>query len=168
MFVTTGAGSTCSPRNHDAAPGDTQAALTGTRYPQPEIATEPRRIRRSTARAPVLRVWAVLAAHASNGCGLHLLPAQIRNLSEMNTYAKCAANPCGMRTSKIIGLKVSCNEHFQKNGGREGFGCGLYLQPTQTIVTQRLPPLVAQNKGPADKIDTKTSCAVCFKDRYSE
>ena len=39
-----------------------------------------------------------------------------RNLSRMNTYAKCAANPCGMRTSKIIGLKASCNEHLQKMG----------------------------------------------------
>jgi hypothetical protein len=38
----------------------------------------------------------------------------------MNTYAKCAANPCGMRTSKIIGLKASCNEYLQKNGGRGG------------------------------------------------
>jgi len=35
----------------------------------------------------------------------------------MNTYAKCAANPRGMRTSKIIGLKVSWNEHLQKTGG---------------------------------------------------
>ena len=37
----------------------------------------------------------------------------------MNTYAKCAANPCGMRTSKIIGLKASWNEHLQKKGGGE-------------------------------------------------
>ena len=28
------------------------------------------------------------------------------NLSKMNTYAKCATNPCRMRTSKIIGLKA--------------------------------------------------------------
>ena len=48
------------------------------------------------------------------------------NLRRMNTYAKRAANPCRMRTSKIIGLKVSCNEHLQKSGG----GGGL-------IVTQR-------------------------------
>ncbi len=41
------------------------------------------------------------------------------NLSRMNTYAKCAANPCGMNTSKIIGLKVSYNEHLQINGGTE-------------------------------------------------
>jgi len=33
----------------------------------------------------------------------------------MNTYARRAANPSGMRTSKIIGLKTSCNEHLQKN-----------------------------------------------------
>ena len=39
------------------------------------------------------------------------------NSSGMNTYAKCAANPCRMRTSKIIGLKVPCNEHLQKMGG---------------------------------------------------
>jgi len=32
----------------------------------------------------------------------------------MNTYAKCAANPRGMLTSKIIGLKASCNEHLQR------------------------------------------------------
>ena len=55
----------------------------------------------------------------------------------MNTYAKGAANPCGMRTYKIIGLKaglytsrnfcvkyiiqlkVSCNEHLQKKGEGE-------------------------------------------------
>jgi hypothetical protein len=58
----------------------------------------------------------------------------------MNTYAKFAANPRRMHTSKIIGLKVSCNEHLQKNRGRGGLivthGCGLYLQPTQTIATR--------------------------------
>ena len=37
------------------------------------------------------------------------------NLSKMNSYAKCAANPCRILTSKIIGLKVSWNEHLQKN-----------------------------------------------------
>ena len=42
------------------------------------------------------------------------------NLRRINTYAKCAANPCGMNTSKIIGLKVSCNQHLQKNGGWGG------------------------------------------------
>ena len=41
------------------------------------------------------------------------------NSGKMNTYAKRAANPCRMRTSKIIGLKVPCNEHLQKSGGRE-------------------------------------------------
>src|SRR5579863_9201481 len=40
-----------------------------------------------------------------------------RNPSSMSTYAKRAANPCRMRTYKIIGLKVPCNEHLQKNGG---------------------------------------------------
>ena len=38
----------------------------------------------------------------------------------MNTYAKCAANPCGIRTSEIIGLKVPWNEHLQKTGGWGG------------------------------------------------
>jgi hypothetical protein len=56
--------------------------------------------------------------------------------NKMNTYAKCAANPRGVLTSEIIGLKVSCNEHFQKNGGRGGLllpsgGRGLYLEPAQ-------------------------------------
>jgi hypothetical protein len=51
-----------------------------------------------------------------------------RNPNKMNTYAKCAANPCGMRTCKIIGLKVSYNEHLQKSGGR-----------AEHIVTQRPP-----------------------------
>jgi len=41
------------------------------------------------------------------------------NLSKMNSYAKCATNPCGIHTSKIIGLKASCNEHLQKKGGGE-------------------------------------------------
>jgi hypothetical protein len=74
------------------------------------------------------RVWAVLVAHANKGCGLYLQPASKTgsNPSKMNTYAKCAANPRGMHTSKIVGLKVPCNEHLQKNGG----GGGL-------IVTQR-------------------------------
>jgi hypothetical protein len=35
----------------------------------------------------------------------------------MNTYAKCATNPCRMRTYKIIGLKVPYNEHLQKKWG---------------------------------------------------
>jgi hypothetical protein len=43
-----------------------------------------------------------------------------RNLSKMNTYAKCATKPCRMRTCKIIGLKVPCNEHLQKSGGEGG------------------------------------------------
>jgi hypothetical protein len=66
-----------------------------------------------------IRMWALLGVHE----GIR------RNPSRMNTYAKCAANPCGMRTSKIIGLKVSRNEHLQKVGeGRElllptGVGC---------------------------------------------
>jgi hypothetical protein len=38
------------------------------------------------------------------------------NPSKMNTYAKCAANSCRMRTYKIIELKVSCNEHLRKMG----------------------------------------------------
>jgi hypothetical protein len=72
-------------------------------------------------------------ARMKRGCGLYLQPAQIttwavlaarketgRNPSRMNTYAKCAANPRGMRTSKIIELKASCNEHLQKNGGGVG------------------------------------------------
>jgi hypothetical protein len=79
------------------------------------------------------------------GCGLYLQPAQIRvrnrrqtgtegirrsttrasalrqelNFSKMTTYAKRAANPCGMHTYKIIGLKASWNEHLQKMGGGE-------------------------------------------------
>jgi len=35
---------------------------------------------------------------------------------KMNTYAKPAANPRGIRTSKLIRLKVSWNEHLQKMG----------------------------------------------------
>jgi len=51
-----------------------------------------------------------------------------RNSRRMNTYAKGSAKPCGMNTYKIIGLKASCNQHLQKNGG-EG----------SLIVTQRPP-----------------------------
>ncbi len=43
------------------------------------------------------------------------------NLSRMNTYAKNAANPRGMRSSKIIRLKVPCNQHLQKTGGGESY-----------------------------------------------
>ena len=39
---------------------------------------------------------------------------------KMNTYAKPAANPRGIRTSKLIRLKVSWNEHLRKSGGRGG------------------------------------------------
>src|SRR5579862_2439099 len=53
-----------------------------------------------------------------------------RNLSRMNTYAKCSANPCGMRTSKIIGLKASYNEHLQKMGG--GVELLVTLQPCKS------------------------------------
>jgi hypothetical protein len=69
-------------------------------------------------------VYPLRFAHraANEGC-----TCSARN--RMNTYSKCAANPRGMRTCKIIELKASCNEHLQKNGGR-----GVY------IVTQRLPP----------------------------
>jgi hypothetical protein len=53
------------------------------------------------------------------------------NLSKMNTYAKRAANPRAMNTSKIIGFKASCNQHLQKNGGGRGLivthECGLYF-----------------------------------------
>jgi len=50
-------------------------------------------------------------------------------LFRMNSYAKCAANPCRMRTYKIIELKVPYNEHLQKMGVREVFGSGLYSEP---------------------------------------
>ena len=50
------------------------------------------------------------------------------NLSRMNTYAKCAANPFGMRTSKSLNLKPRVINTYKKKGG----GGGL-------IVTQWLP-----------------------------
>jgi len=101
--------------DHDTAP-----AFTGAKYPQAEIAAEPEP--QGFGAQPPLPwpYWQEL------------------NLSKMNTYAKRAANPRGMNTCKSLDLKVSCNEHLQKNGGRGGLivthGCGLYLQPTQTIV----------------------------------
>jgi hypothetical protein len=44
-----------------------------------------------------------------------------RNLSRMNTYAKCAANPCGIRTSKIMGLNLKPRgmNTYKKWGGGE-------------------------------------------------
>ena len=115
MFVATGAGCLCRPR--------------GSRY-------------RSRANVPVLASRLPSNAHGSpDESGLYWEPAKKRvrlclepakkrvrallgareeigsNLSEMNTYAKCAANPCAMCTYKIIGLKVSCHEHLQKIGG---------------------------------------------------
>jgi hypothetical protein len=60
-----------------------------------------------------------------------------RKSNTMNTYANRAANTNGMRTYKIIGLKVSCNEHLQKNGGRGGL-----------IVTQRPP--TTRSRGQVD------------------
>ena len=109
---------------------------------------------------PVPRVWSVLVARASNGptlgaaeakplrTGKHsallvvraraVLAACPRNPSRTNTYAKCAANPRKLRTYKIIGLKVSYNEHLRKNGG----GGGL-------IVTQ--PPPSSERAGAGNK-----------------
>ena len=57
----------------------------------------------------------ILAAQHSPPCSSRPLS----NSSTINTYAKCAANPRGMRTYKIIGLKTSWNEHFRKMGGGE-------------------------------------------------
>jgi hypothetical protein len=54
------------------------------------------------------------------GCPLHTASKTTSNLIRMSTYAKCAANPCRMRTSKTIGLKASCNEPLQENGARGG------------------------------------------------
>ena len=90
-------------------PNNTQAALARTKYAprQNRLPNKTAGIRRSAARAPILLKG---------------------NFSRMNTYAKGAANPRGIRTYKIIRLKVSCNEHLQKNGGRGG-----------DIVTQRPP-----------------------------
>jgi len=73
---------------------------------------------RPTSRKPSV------AATPDVGRGLHLQPAgkigsNLNNLSKMNTYAKSAANSCRMRTSKIIALKVSYNEHLQKKGAGE-------------------------------------------------
>jgi hypothetical protein len=51
-----------------------------------------------------------------------------------------------MNTYKIIGLKVPWNQHLQK-GGVGAFGCGLYLQPAQTMVTQ----LRGGNNRPPEK-----------------
>jgi hypothetical protein len=74
------------------------------------------------------------------------------NLNRMNTYAKCSANPCGMNTSKIMGLKASCNQHLQKKGGR-----GVLLLPnghprgnsTATRASRKSPfPAVAHASKP--------------------
>jgi hypothetical protein len=53
-----------------------------------------------------------VAAHVRKRLGCTCSPREKlrENPSRMNTYAKCAANPNGMRTYKIIGLKASCNE----------------------------------------------------------
>jgi hypothetical protein len=94
MFVTTGVGCTCSPRKKTIT-----LSPKGTR---PHGAT------------------AVAAQPVANG-----IPRPDRpglpfrsNPSKMNTYAKYAAKPRTMCTSKIVGLKASCNEHLRKNGGR--------------------------------------------------
>ena len=105
MFVTTGVGCTCSPRKKTIT-----LSPKGTR---PHGAT------------------AVAAQPVANG-----IPRPDRpglpfrsNPSKMNTYAKYAAKPRTMCTSKIVGLKASCNEHLRKNGGRGGL-----------IVTQPVVP----------------------------
>src|SRR5712692_10208891 len=40
-----------------------------------------------------------------------------RNSFAMRSYKKCVRNSIGMRTYKIIGLKVPQNEQLQKTGG---------------------------------------------------
>ena len=71
-----------------------------------------------------------------DGCGpvLAAHPRSGSNSCKMNTYAKGAANPRGMNTSKIIELKASWNEHLQKNGG----GGGLIVTQPPPAVT--VPP----------------------------
>jgi hypothetical protein len=71
-----------------------------------------------------------------------------RKSSRINSYAKSATNPCGMRTSKIIGLKVSCNEHLQKNGGR---GCLL------------LPSALFARSFPKERKSTRLFSVACAR-----
>jgi hypothetical protein len=82
-------------------------------------------------------------------CGLHLQPAARTSINpcRMNTYAKCAANPRGMNTYKIIGLKVSCNQHLRKNRG----GGGVIV--TQHPLAARSPRQIGRRSahGPAGR-----------------
>src|SRR5713226_4590091 len=48
----------------------------------------------------------------------------------MRSYKKCVRNSIGMRTYKIIGLKVSQNEQLQKTGGGSPLRHSCFLLPT--------------------------------------
>jgi protein-S-isoprenylcysteine O-methyltransferase Ste14 len=78
------------------------------------------------------------------------------NMSTINTYAKCAANPCRMRTYKITGLKTPVMNTYKKVGGGEVLllpkrppasaarygGCGT-IAPMSALELRIPPPLVA-------------------------
>src|ERR1700692_2207220 len=89
MFITTGVGCTCSPRKSRCRS-------------------------RTEASMLVLRC----SRYADQTPRLYLRPdSKTRsNLSRMNTYAKCAANPCRMRTSKSLDLKPRGMNTYEKRG----------------------------------------------------
>jgi hypothetical protein len=119
MFVATGVGCTGSPRQKRRA----VLAPRADQGPKAAFPLTPGRPRchPEPGRPFLANVGEGSAVRPARvGCPLYRpRPAATRsNLSRMNSYAKCAATPCRMRTSKIIGLKVSWNEHLQKKGGR--------------------------------------------------
>ena len=120
-------------------------------------------LRQESQMPPCLLAEAKPLAEASLFSRLHTISVLLgprkgirRNLSGMNTYAKRAANPCGMRTSKIIGLKVSWNEHLRKMGG----GGGLF-------VTQRLPGSAKATASEYISSRFPTICALSAPERKS-
>jgi hypothetical protein len=111
MFVTTGAGSTWSP------PETTGVGCTcSPREKRTGCTCSPRR---SKTESQLSAAQARPRCHPEPGrpFSANVGEASASPRNRMNSYAKRAPNPCGMRTCKIIGLKASCNEHLQKNGG---------------------------------------------------
>jgi hypothetical protein len=77
----------------------------------------------------------------ANRCELYFEPAKKnrRNPSRMNTYANAPLTPVECALTKSLAKSRGMNT-YRKVGGGEVFGCGLYLQPAQMIVTQQPSP----------------------------
>jgi hypothetical protein len=99
-----------------------------------------------------------LAHYRSHGCGLYLRPTTNvrRKCCKMNTYAKCAANPRRMRTSKTIEFKDSYNQHFQESGGWGGL-IVTQRPPTARGLERKSPARVSSSRSPLPTLNKRVT-----------